>query len=230
MESIDRLREVQRLAGKISLYNSEIDKHDNKLKMAEAAMEELVAEASPIESRLAQGMSIARKLELDVAEVDEKVIKTRKQLDQATQASEFTGLKDQLARFEQEKAAIEENLMLVLEKIEELRSQSKDLAERSDQARSQFEELRAEVEKNTVEYRDEVQSLEGPLQLARDGTDAELLELFDRLFPSLGATVVVSLEDHTCGGCHLNVSSQVVEKVHAGAVVVNCPSCSRILG
>ncbi len=230
MESIDRLREVQRLAGKISLYNSEIDKHDNKLKMAEAAMEELVAEASPIESRLAQGMSLARKLELDVAEVDEKVIKTRKQLDQATQASEFTGLKEQLARFEQEKAAIEENLMLVLEKIEELRSQSKDLAERSDQARSQFEELRADVEKNTVEYRDEVQSLEGPLQLARDGTDAELLEVFDRLFPSIGATVVVSLEDHTCGGCHLNVSSQVVEKVHAGAVVVNCPSCSRILG
>ena len=230
MESIDRLREVQRLAGKISLYNSEIDKHDNKLKMAEAAMEELVAEASPIESRLAQGTSIARKLELDVAEVDEKVIKTRKQLDQATQASEFTGLKQQLARFEQEKAAIEENLMLVLEKIEELRSQSKDLAERSDQARSQFEELRADVEKNTVEYRDEVQSLEGPLQLARDGTDAELLEVFDRLFPSIGATVVVSLEDHTCGGCHLNVSSQVVEKVHAGAVVVNCPSCSRILG
>ncbi len=230
MESIDRLREVQRLAGKISLYNSEIDKHDNKLKMAEAAMEELVAEASPIESRLAQGTSIARKLELDVAEVDEKVIKTRKQLDQATQASEFTGLKEQLARFEQEKAAIEENLMLVLEKIEELRSQSKDLAERSDQARSQFEELRADVEKNTVEYRDEVQSLEGPLQLARDGTDAELLEVFDRLFPSIGATVVVSLEDHTCGGCHLNVSSQVVEKVHAGAVVVNCPSCSRILG
>lgn len=230
MESIDRLREVQRLAGKISLYNSEIDKHDNKLKVAEAAMEELVAEASPIESRLAQGMSLARKLELDVAEVDEKVTKTRKQLDQATQASEFTGLKEQLARFEQEKAAIEENLMLVLEKIEELRSQSKDLAERSDQARSQFEELRAEVEKNTVEYRDEVQSLEGPLQLARDGTDAELLELFDRLFPSIGATVIVSLEDHTCGGCHLNVSSQVVEKVHAGAVVVNCPSCSRILG
>ena len=230
MESIDRLREVQRLAGKISLYNSEIDKHDNKLKMAEAAMEELVAEASPIESRLAQGISIARKLELDVAEDDEKVIKTRKQLDQATQASEFTGLKQQLARFEQEKAAIEENLMLVLEKIEELRSQSKDLAERSDQARSQFEELRADVEKNTVEYRDEVQSLEGPLQLARDGTDAELLEVFDRLFPSIGATVVVSLEDHTCGGCHLNVSSQVVEKVHAGAVVVNCPSCSRILG
>jgi len=230
LESIDRLREVQRLAGKISLYNSEIDKHDNKLKMAEAAMEELVAEASPIETRLAQGMSIARKLELEVAEVDEKVIKTRKQLDQATQASEFTGLKQQLARFEQEKAAIEENLMLVLEKIEELRSQSKDLAERSDQARSQFEELRADVEKNTVEYRDEVQSLEGPLQLARDGTDAELLEVFDRLFPSIGATVVVSLEDHTCGGCHLNVSSQVVEKVHAGAVVVNCPSCSRILG
>jgi len=230
LESIDSLKEVQRLAGKISLYNSEIDKHDNKLKMAEAAMEELVAEASPIESRLAQGMSIARKLELDVAEVDEKVIKTRKQLDQATQASEFTGLKEQLARFEQEKAAIEENLMLVLEKIEELRSQSKDLAERSDQARSQYDELRAEVEKNTVEYRDEVQSLEGPLQLARDGTDAELLEVFDRLFPSIGATVVVSLEDHTCGGCHLNVSSQVVEKVHAGAVVVNCPSCSRILG
>ncbi len=230
MESIDRLREVQRLAGKISLYNSEINKHEEKLKTAEASLKELDAEASPIESRLAQGLSIARKLELDVAEADEKITKNRKQLDQATQASEFTGLKEQLARFEQEKAAVEENQILVLEKIEELRSQSKDLVGRLDHARSQFEELRSEVEKNTVEYRDEVDSLEGPLQLAREGTEAELLEVFDRLFPALGATVVVSLEDHTCGGCHLNVSSQVAEKVHEGSEVVNCPSCSRILG
>ena len=161
MEAVDRLRDVQRLAGKISLYNSEINKHEEKLKLAEASMEELDAEASPIESRLAQGLSLARKLELDVAEADEKITKNRKQLDQATQASEFTGLKEQLARFEQEKAAVEENQMLVLEKIEELRSQSQDLTGRIDQSRSQFEELRAEVEKNTVEYRNEVASLEG---------------------------------------------------------------------
>jgi len=230
LESLDRLREVQRFSSKISLYQSEIAKHEKKLEIALADYQLLRDQMTPIEARLGQGQSIARKLELDSKEAEAKIEKNRKQLDQATQATEFTGLKEQLARFEQEKAAIEDSLILVMEKIEELRSQESDLNKHIAETEEQLEEIRAEVTENTKDYRNEVESLQKPLEHARAVADDELLETFDRLFPSLGATVVVSLNGNACGGWFLSVSSQVGEKVQAGISVVNCPSCSRFLG
>ena len=230
LESLDRLREVQRISSKISLYKSEIAKRENKLEIALADYQQLRNQMAPIEARLVQGQSIVRKFELDSKEADAKIEKNRKQLDQATQATEFTGLKEQLARFDEEKAAIDESLILVMEKIEELRSQESELNKQIAEAEEQLEEIRAEVTENTKDYRNEVESLQKPLESAREAADDELLETFDRLFPSLGATVVVSLDGNACGGCHLSVSSQVGEKVQQGVSVVNCPSCSRFLG
>ncbi|MBT5738484.1 MAG: hypothetical protein HN891_00135 [Planctomycetes bacterium] len=230
MESLDRLREVQRISSKISLYKSEIAKREKKLEIALADYQQLRNQMAPIEARLVQGQSIVRKFELDSKEADAKIEKNRKQLDQATQATEFTGLKEQLARFDEEKAAIDESLILVMEKIEELRSQESELNKQIAEAEEQLEEIRAEVTENTKDYRNEVESLQKPLESAREAADDELLETFDRLFPSLGATVVVSLDGNACGGCHLSVSSQVGEKVQQGVSVVNCPSCSRFLG
>jgi hypothetical protein len=230
LESLDRLREVQRISSKISLYKSEIAKREKKLEIALADYQQLRNQMAPIEARLVQGQSIVRKFELDSKEADAKIEKNRKQLDQATQATEFTGLKEQLARFDEEKAAIDESLILVMEKIEELRSQESELNKQIAEAEEQLEEIRAEVTENTKDYRNEVESLQKPLESAREAADDELLETFDRLFPSLGATVVVSLDGNACGGCHLSVSSQVGEKVQQGVSVVNCPSCSRFLG
>ena len=229
LEAIDRLKEVQRISGKISLYLSEIAKHEKKLNSALADQQLLRGQLEPIESRLGQGQIITRKLELDSQVAEDKIQKNRKQLDQATQATEFSGLKEQLARFDEEKAAVDENLIMVLEKIDELRTQEGDLNQRIAQAEEQLDEIRTEVTANTQDYRNELESLHGPLQQARVITDDELLEEFDRLFPSLGATVVVTLDGSTCGGCHLNVSSQVGEKVQAGKEVVICPSCARFL-
>ncbi|MEE2889194.1 MAG: C4-type zinc ribbon domain-containing protein, partial [Planctomycetota bacterium] len=64
---------------------------------------------------------------------------------------------------------------------------------------------------------------------AREVTDPELLEIFDRLFSGIGTSVVVEIEGSTCGGCHMNLSQQVVEQANKGITVVCCPICSRIL-
>lgn len=230
MEAIDLLKKVQHLQGKISLYQLEIEKREVRLRTAETELAKLKAEFSPLADRLAQGSAIAKKLEIDVAEVVQKIEKTQQQLDAATQASEFTGLKDQLARFEEEKSGVEESVMLVMEKLDEIRAQQEDGNQRIVHSEEQLEEIAKEIADSTSEYRQELSNLQQPLNAAREETDPELLEVFDRLYPSIGATVVVTLDGDTCGGCHLNVSSQIRERAQSGQGVVNCPSCSRIFG
>ncbi|MGE4619729.1 MAG: C4-type zinc ribbon domain-containing protein [Planctomycetota bacterium] len=229
MESIDRIKKVQTISGKIALFQSEIEKKMERLATSEGALESLVREAQPFEDRVAQGRSLTNKFELDVAEFVEKITKCQKQLDKATQASEFNGLKAQIAKFEEEKSSAEASLLLIIEKIDEIKNQMEDLSVRASHAKDQLEEVRTDVGNEVAEYQKEISALEGPLKDAREVTDPELLEVFDRLFPGIGATVVVPAEGKICSGCHMSLSPQVVEKVHKGTGVVFCPICSRIL-
>ena len=229
LESIDRIKQVQTIHGKIALLQGEIDKKKERIATAEDLLEELLQQSPPLNDRIMQGRSLTSKFELDVADMVDKITKSQKQLDKSTQASEFNGLKVQIAKFEDEKSSAEENLMLILEKIEEINKQIEDLTSRACQAKEQLDEVRVVVGDEIAEYQQEVTSLEGPLQEARDVTDPELLELFDRLFPGIGATVVVQAEGKICGGCHMSLSSQVVEKIQSKTAVVCCPICSRIL-
>ena len=55
LESLDRLREVQRISSKISLYKSEIAKREKKLEIALADYQQLRNQMAPIEARLVRG-------------------------------------------------------------------------------------------------------------------------------------------------------------------------------
>ncbi len=229
MDSINRIKNVQSIRGKIALLQSEIDKKSERITSSEQDLESLIQQSPVLHERISQGRSLAKKFELDIAELGESISKSQKQLDKASQASEFNGLKVQIGRYEEEKNTAEGNLLLILEKIEEISKQIEDLTERASQAQDQLKEVSAEVGEEIEEYQQEISALEGPLQEARAETDPELLEIFDRLFPGIGATVVVEANGKICGGCYMSLSPQVIEKVQKKSAVVCCPICSRIL-
>lgn len=229
MDSITRIKNVQKIQGKISLLQSEIDKKKERISGAEKGLEKLIQQSPPLHERLKQGQGLVKKFELDVAELSDLITKSQKQLDKASQASEYNGLKVQIGRYEEEKSSAEGNLLLILEKIEEINHQIEDLTSRASQAQDQLTEIQSEVGKEIEEYQVEISALEGPLAEARSTTDPELLEVFDRLFPGVGATVVVEADGKICGGCYMSLSPQVIEKVQKKTEVVCCPICSRIL-
>ncbi|MGE4603243.1 MAG: C4-type zinc ribbon domain-containing protein [Planctomycetota bacterium] len=229
MESIDHIKKVQSISGKISLLQSEVEKKMERIRASEQTLENLQTESEPCQQRITQGRVLSNKFEIDVGELTAKIDKSSDQLDKATSANEFNSLKVQLARLEEEKSSTEENLLLIMEKIEEIEKQVADINERSSHAKQQLDEIRSVVGKEIEEYQLEIQSMEQPLQQAREVTDPELLEIFDRLYSGIGATVVVAIEGNTCGGCHMNLSAQMVEMANKGTAVVCCPICSRIL-
>ncbi len=230
MEAIDHIKKVQSISGKISLLQSEVEKKMERIRASEQTLEEFRTESEPCQQRITQGRILSNKFELDVGELTTKIAKSKDHLDKATSANEFNSLKVQIAKLDEEKSSAEGNLLLIMEKIEEIENQVADINERSSHAKQQLDEIRSVVGKEIEEYQTEIQSMEQPLQQARDVTEPELLEIFDRLYSGIGATVVVAIEGSTCGGCHMNLSPQVVETANKGTDVVCCPICSRILG
>ena len=44
-----------------------------------------------------------------------------------------------------------------------------------------------------------------------------------------GANVVVGVNHHSCGGCHMKLSRGVVVACQSDQEIVTCPNCNRIL-
>ena len=60
----------------------------------------MLAERAPHEERMEQGRGLSRKFEADIADLDSKIAKCQEQLSNATQASEYSGLRQQIEKFE----------------------------------------------------------------------------------------------------------------------------------
>lgn len=230
MEKLDQLRHYQDLFAKIELFRSEVEKRNQKVTDFESRVAQMLAEKAPHEERMDQGKGLARKFEADIADLDSKIAKTQEQLSNATQASEYSGLRQQIEKYEADKAALEENLLAIFSKIEEIQSGITDLDQRLSHAREEYMELKTRVDGENQEFESEIDQLQTPLNEARNHVDAELIEVFDRLQPSLGSKILVSTAGDTCGGCHVSLAPQVMEKIRQDKEFVFCNFCGRILG
>ncbi|OUU26198.1 MAG: hypothetical protein CBC13_00730 [Planctomycetia bacterium TMED53] len=229
MEILDQLRQYQDLFAKIELYHAEMGKRNDKVEDFEKKISEMLTERAPHEERMTQGRALARKFESDVADLESKITKSRDQLASATQASEYSGLKSQIEKHESEKVALEENLLAIFSKIEEIELGISDLDQRLANAKEEYLELKSRVSKENQEFESEISQLSTPLEEARSKVDAEVLEVFDRLQPGLGSNILVNVDGSNCGGCHVSLAPQILERIRQKKEVVFCNFCGRIL-
>ncbi len=230
MEKLDQLQRFQNLFAKIELYRAEIGKRNQKVSDFEEKISEMLKERAPHEERMEQGSALARKFEADVADLESRIAKSRDQLSNATQATEYSGLRSQIEKHEADKAALEENLLAIFSKIEEIKSGLEDLDQRLSNAREEYLELKGRVTEENQEFEAELSQLVVPLEEARSNVDPELLEVFDRLQPSIGSNILVVTDGDNCGGCHVSLAPQLIEKIRQQKDVVFCNFCGRVLG
>ncbi|MAJ28246.1 hypothetical protein CBD41_02370 [bacterium TMED181] len=230
MEKLDQLRRYQDLFSKIDLFRTEIEKRNQKLTAFESHVAEMLTAKAPHEQRMEQGKGLSRKFEADIADLDSKIAKTQEQLSNATQASEYSGLRQQIEKYEADKTALEENLLTIFSKIEEIQNGISDLDQKLSHAREEYLELKTRVTEENQDFEKEIFQMEAPLEQARSEVDAELLEVFDRLQPSIGSNILVTAPGDCCGGCHVSLAPQLMERIRQQKEFVFCNFCGRVLG
>ena len=52
---------------------------------------------------------------------------------------------------------------------------------------------------------------------------------YERLLKHKGQNVIVGIQHGVCGGCHMQLSRQVIVSCQSDQELVNCPNCGRIL-
>ena len=84
----------------------------------------------------------------------------------------------------------------------------------------------AERERNLQSELAELQTNRGELAAAvTESTRGR----YERLFKHKGQNVVVGIQHGVCGGCHVQLSRQIVVTAQAEREIVTCHNCGRIL-
>jgi predicted nucleic acid-binding Zn-ribbon protein len=220
-----------------------IQDHDQRIMKFEKELTDLPKRKASIESLLdehRQAVTAAKdevrgrqsdikQVELDVESLREKIQKFRGQQLQLKNNKEFKAMEDEIASVEKNIREREDNILVIMEKMDAATSVVKDreqaLKQEEISIRREIDAIgeRGEAIKKELEHvkttRDKLASEADPVRLA----------LYNRLFVNKRDKVLVPVENGACGGCHMKLPPYVCHEAKKQTVPVFCDFCSRML-
>src|SRR5580693_8662053 len=169
-----------------------------------------------------------RKYETTIADLRGKISKYRDQSLAVKTNEQYKALLHEIQFAEQDIRANEDKILELMVNAE---NREKDVKA----AEGELKAETAEIEKGKINARqrtaeDEKQLAEwnAKRDTARAGVDADLLRQYDRVAKHRGSGLSEA-RDHKCLACQVMLRPQTYNEVRAGAQVVVCESCQRIL-
>ncbi len=171
------------------------------------------------------------KFESEIEAVRDREDRDRKMLDAgAINAKQLADLQHELETLERRQASLEDSLLEVMERREELQSQQTDELGKIDALESELAEAQrarddalaaiAQNRHQCVSRRDELIA----------GLDADLVSLYERQ-RSHGGAGAGRLQGRRCGACRIEIDRGEIARISAAAddEVLRCPECGAIL-
>ena len=172
------------------------------------------------------------KAERDVDQVRTRIERDRARLDagQVSSPKELENLQSEIVSLERRQGDLEEVVLEVMERLEEVIRRSDELSTEQTALTGQMKEIAARRDAAFAEIDEQA----GKARDARDGIAADLpedlLALYDRLRAqhTVGAAV---LRNGRCEGCHLTLNTVDLGRIRAAPPdeVLRCEECRRIL-
>ncbi len=171
-----------------------------------------------------------KNLELEIDAKDQAVRKHSGELNNVKSNDAYKALVTEIEAAKKEKTLLEDQVLVLMEKIETLQKESKSAEVESQKVRAELDgqdraldaeeaDLKAKAEAKQAERDAFAGSLPGD---ARSRYDA-----IQRGRP--GFVAVVAVNAMVCGGCRTGLTPNLVNQVMKGKEIITCESCSRIL-
>ncbi len=234
-ETLTHLLAVQDLDTSITQLQHRRDalRESSGLASVEAQLASLEAERADAAARRSVLTATQKDLEGQIAAINERRSVVEKRMYAATSSSgrDLQAMNEEVQHLTERRAEFEELELVAMLEQDPIDAELAGLRERAAPLEAQAAELRAKVAEDQVE-------IDAALAEATDSRGAEaallpqaLADRYETLRARLKGTGAARLVGSHCGGCHLELSSVEVEKIHAlpPGEVATCEQCGRIL-
>jgi predicted nucleic acid-binding Zn-ribbon protein len=188
------------------------------------------------QSKLKEEQAHSHNYDLDIKSRDEKIDKLRQQQSNAQNHREYQAFLVEINTEKVDKAKTEDLSIAVMEVVEKLQAENKELAASLESEKAKLVSMQSEVGDRLKKLQAEIDALKPDRDAAAAAVPPKALVAFERLADRFESEALSALskpdrrrEEYLCSACNMGLVTDVYNKLHTRDELVFCPSCRRIL-
>ncbi|MGA2232342.1 MAG: C4-type zinc ribbon domain-containing protein [Tepidisphaeraceae bacterium] len=221
---------------KVRAAQARLDEASHNIRVQERRLADCLEKHKLATAKLKEQQTQSSALELDIKTRDEHIERLRTQQQTAKNNKEYQAFLLEINTEKVEKEKIEEQTLKVMEQVETLAAEHKELTAVLDGERSKLDKLKAQLGDKLKALQAEVDSLKPARDQALEAVPAKYRDAYTRLADRFDGEALSALskpnrrlEEYVCSACNLDLVVDVYNKLHTRDDLVFCPSCHRIL-
>lgn len=169
-----------------------------------------------------------KKKEKELEADKEKIKKYESKLYEVKTNKEYQALLKEIEAAKTTNDKTEEDILMLMEKIEELKSDYVNLSAQLKKKEKDFEQNRDKLLKEVDTIDRDVKKLKEERDNLLSIVNKELRTTYITLIERRGGSAVVNLKNGVCLGCYMNIPPQLFIEATKNRQLILCPSCNRI--
>ncbi len=228
-ESLGLLIQLQELDSTIRARSEQ----KNRLPEALAALERRRTAAREDLDAVKESLQTAQKnkrdRDKDLEAGAQKVEKLKARASEIKTNKEYQALLKEIETAEQENKAIEDDILLLMEKIDGAAAQ---ITAAEQRAKEEETVIQAEQKQHEVEFarlEEELKAVEKARRELVSRIQPPVLSQYQKLLASKAGSAMAEARGESCSGCYMSIPPQVFVNVKKNESIITCPNCGRIL-
>lgn len=205
----------------------------NRLPEVLAALERRRAAAREDLDNVKEGLQTAQKnkrdRDKDLEAGSQKVEKLKARTSEIKNNKEYQALLKEIEAAQQENKAIEDDILVLMEKIDAAAAQITAADQRAKEEDAAVLAEQKQQEAASAKLVDEMKATEEARQNVMSRLEQPVLAQYQKLLVSKGGVAMAEARNESCAGCYMSIPPQVFVNVKKNESIITCPNCGRIL-
>jgi predicted nucleic acid-binding Zn-ribbon protein len=228
-EQLNLLIQLQELDGNIRTLVEQKKRLPEALAGLEAKRAANQADLDKVKENLLTAQKNKRDRDQDLEAGGQKVEKLKAHTTEIKNNKEYTALLKEIETAEQENKAIEDNLLVLMEKIDSAAAQITAAEQKAKEEDAAVQKEQQQLEAAFAKLETDLQGVEAARGEMAARIKPAILTQYQKLIISKGGVAIAEARGESCSGCYMSIPPQVFVNVKKNENIITCPHCARIL-
>jgi len=226
---VQQLLALQQVDARVATMRSKVDSIPRETARRQKKVDDLSRQRDAVETAIEQADGQYQELETKVSGLDTAIKRQQDHRDQSNNASSFTAAQHQIEYLNQDKEALQNEQLELMERIEQETPKLAECDQLVAAETAEFEAFRAESQVLADELRGKFDEVVGERGRHLDDLPEQSVAMYEELFESTAGTAVVAVDGSHCTGCYTRLTPNDMAFLLGGSTLITCKSCGRIL-